>query len=59
MDHWIVVLVVYLFLRQFLTTVCDYLINTRAKRGQGEVGQPEAVEVDLVLTVLQGIGCPM
>lgn len=56
LKSWIVVSVAYLFLRQSFTTGCDYLNNTRAKRGKGEVGQLGAVEVDLIL---EGIRFPM
>lgn len=52
-----VLFMAYVFLRQSFTTVCDYLINTRAKgEGGGWIGMAGA---DIILTVLEGIRFPM
>ncbi len=63
LDNWMVVLVAYTFLRWSFTNRCDYLINTRAKRKNGEVGKTwrrlTILTVDYILTVLEGIRLPM
>lgn len=47
----------YVFLRQSLTTVRDYLINNRAKREKGRLDRRG--RGDIILTVLEGTRFPM